>query len=221
MVLGRSKAAVFVVGLLLAGATGCGGSQFRYIANEQENLFFRVPKDWKIFRLTASDREGRPAAEPSSFERSWNLVVDGNPAADPIHIVDHAPVEPIVQAEVYVLRRDTNEGMSLSELRKIAYGGFDPVLYSPGAPPRWENVEGSFVDLSFPKGVTGTRQAINVPDPEAREDKTKFATLDVSAIHDVVNARVYILKIRCSSQCYLDRRAEIDDVMNSWTVNRT
>lgn len=221
MVWGRSKGAVMAGALLIAGVTGCGGSQFRYVANEQENLFFRVPKEWKIFRLTASDKEGRPASDPSSFERSWHLVVDGAVSADPTHILDHAPIDPVVQAEVYVLRRDTNEGMSLSELREIAYGGFDPVLFSPGTPPRWETVQGSFADLSFPKGVTGTRLAINVPDPTAPDDKTKFATLNVAAIHDAVNARVYMLKIRCSSQCYLDHRAEIDDVMNSWTVNRT
>jgi hypothetical protein len=222
--MGRARGTIVALSIVGALLAGCGGTNYRYISNTQENLFFKIPKDWTIFRLTASDKEGRPAAIPSSFERSWHLLVDANPAPDPKHVAEHAPELPIVEAQVYVLERSANDTQSLSDLRRLLYDlprGADPFLNEPGASRAWEVVTGSFRDLKFPRGLTGTRLAINVPDPTAKDDPKKFATLDAIAMHDVVNSRVYMLSVRCSAQCYLDRRSQIDDLMTSWTVNRT
>jgi hypothetical protein len=218
--MGRVRRTVIAVSILGAALASCGGSNYRYISNSQENLFFKVPKDWKVYRLTATDKEGKPTELPASVERSWHLLVDANKEPNPQHLLDHAQAAPLIEAQVYVLERSANDTMSLSGLRRLAYG-FDPVLQSEGVPPQWKLVDGSFKDLSFPKGLTGTRLAVNIPDPKASTDNSKFATLDVAAIHDTVNRRVYLLSARCQSQCYLDNRSAIDDLMNSWTVNRT
>jgi hypothetical protein len=222
--MGRARGTIVALSIVAATLAGCGGTNYRYISNTQENLFFKVPKDWTIYRLSASDKEGRPATLPSSFERSWHLLVDSNPQPDPNHVAEHAPELPIVEAQVYVLERSANDTESLSNLRRLIYKlprDADPLLNDPAASRAWELVAGSFQDLTFPKGVTGTRLAINIPDPEAKDDPKKFATLDAIAMHDVVNRRVYMLSVRCSSQCYLDHRPQIDDLMTSWTVNRT
>jgi hypothetical protein len=214
-----------VAGCVLVALLGaCGGPNYRYIANSQENLFFKVPKAWKVYQLTSSDKEGRPVPVSSSFERSWHLLIDANPQPDPKHLGDHAPELPMVEAQVYVLERSANDTESLSDLRRLVYKlprDADPLLNDPAASRAWEVVVGSLRDLRFPKGLTGTRLAINIPDPTAKDDPSKFATLDAIAMHDVLNSRVYMLSVRCSSQCYLDHRSEIDDLMNSWTVNRT
>jgi hypothetical protein len=213
----RTIVAAWVLG---AALVSCGGPNYRYIANSQENLFFKVPKAWKVYQLTSSDKEGRPAELPASVERSWHLLIDASADPKPGHLLDHAQEAPFVEAQVYVLSRGANETMSLSDLRRLAYG-FDPVLQDEGAPPQWKVVENSLKDLSFPKGVTGTRVAVNIPDPKATTDTSKTATLDVAAIHDTVNRRIYLLSTRCQSQCYVNNRSQIDDLMNSWTVNRT
>jgi hypothetical protein len=221
--MGRVRDTFIAVSLVVAALASCGGANYRYISNSQENLFFKVPKSWKVYQLTASDKDGRPEPVPSSFERSWHLLVDSNPKPDPLHVLEHAPELPIVDAQVFVLSQSASESQSLSDLRRIVYklGGADPVVNDPSASREWEAVAGSFQNLSFPKGLTGTRLAVNVPDPKAKDDPTKFATLDAIAMHDVVNRRVYMLSVRCSAQCYLDHRSQIDDLMTSWTVNRT
>jgi hypothetical protein len=222
--MGRVRGIIIAGSLLASALASCGGTNYRYISNSQENLFFKVPKSWKLYQLTASDKEGRPDPVPSSFERSWHLLVDSNPQPDPTHVVEHAPELPIVEAQVYVLTQPASETQSLSDLRRLVYKlpqGADPLLNDPSASRAWEVVTGSFHDLKFPKGLTGTRLAINIPDPTAKDDPKKFATLDAIAMHDVVNRRVYMLSVRCSSQCYLDHRSQIDDLMTSWTVNRT
>jgi hypothetical protein len=211
-------ATAVLAGALLASA--CGGSTARYISNGQENVFFKVPSKWKVFRFTATDKEGRAQAVPSTFERSWHLMIDGSTKPDPAHVRAHAADAPVVEAQVYVLSSSSNDTLSLSDLRSITFGGFDPILQDPGAGRRWEGIAGSFKDLSFPKGLTGTRVAVNIPDPEAKDDPKKFATLDAIAMHDVVNKRVYMFTVRCSAQCYLDNRTQIDDILSSWTVNR-
>jgi hypothetical protein len=218
--MGTVRRTIAVASVLGAVLVSCGGANYRYISNSQENLFFKVPKGWKVYQLTSSDKEGRPAEVPASVERSWHLLVDASADPKPDHLLDHAQEAPLIEAQVYVLTRGANDTMSLSDLRRLAYG-FDPVLQDEGAPPRWKVVENSFKDVSFPKGVTGTRVAVNIPDPKAAADASKVATLDVTAIHDTVNRRIYLLSARCQSQCYVNNRTQIDDLMNSWTVNRT
>jgi hypothetical protein len=217
---GSVATAVFV---LAASVSGCGESSSVYLSNAQENVFLKVPRTWRIFRLTASDKEGRPADLPSSAERTWHLVLDGDPAPDPAHVTEHAPTSPVFDVAVYTLSGSANDLMSTSQARRITYGlrSADPVLNDPGTPPAWEVVAGSYKPLSFPKGVSGSRLAVNVPDPDAPDDNTKWATVDAIAMHDAVSSRVYIVKARCSSQCYLDNRTQINDILESWTVNRT
>ena len=215
--LGWATAALVVA----LAATACGESKNVYVSNPQESVFFRVPKTWRIFRLTASDTEGRPETLPASVERTWHLAADSDANPDLVHLVEHGAQQPILDAGVYTLSESANDRMSLSQVRTIAFGVTDPISYDPGAPPRWEIVADSYKPLAFPKGVTGNRVAINVPDPDAPDDKTKWATIDAVTIHDPVSSRVYIFKIRCASQCYLDNRAEINEILESWTVNRT
>jgi hypothetical protein len=211
---------LFIATLVLASA--CGGSDFRYVSNATENLFFKVPKGWTQFKLTDTDKAGRPEALPAGVERAWHYGYDASSAPSPAHLSEAAPEKPVAEAVVWTLRDSANDRMSLSQARTIAFNiGADPLLQEPGAPAAWELVPiGGVPDvrLTFPKGVTGTRVAINVPSPD---DPKVFRTVDATTVLDPTNQRLYILVLSCSSQCYLDNRQVIDTIAESWTVNRS
>lgn len=199
----------------------CGGSDYRYISNAKENLFFKVPKGWKQNKLSETDAQGRAVELPSGFDRIWHYAFNADSKPDPAVLPEDA-AQPLADAQVWALGLPEHDLMSLSKIREIAFGiGADPLLFDPGAPPKWAVVamnEKSSVRLEFPKGVTGTRMAINVPN---KNDKTKFHTVDATTLVDPLQSRVYLLVQTCSAQCFLDNRKVIDAVAESWTVNRT
>jgi hypothetical protein len=215
----RSIGIAVAVAILLVS---CGGSEYRYVSNTTENLFFKVPKGWKQFKLTETDKDGRPQALPAGVDRAWHYGYDASNAPSPAHIADAAAESPVAEAVVWTLRDSANDRMSLSQARTIAFNiGADPLLQEPGAPAAWEVVPiGGVPDVrvTFPKGVTGTRVAINVP---SADNPAVFRTVDATTLLDPLNQRLYILVLSCSSQCYLDNRQVIDTVAESWTVNRS
>jgi hypothetical protein len=208
---------------LAALSTGCSTQKdYRYVTNAQENLFFRMPNAWKTFPLSATDKDGRPASLPEGITRIWHMGYDSAPEPSTQHFKEESSEYPIAKAEVWAMRPYKNDSMSISDARSLGFGGFDPYLQDAGTPPRWELVDmgGGTPDirLEFPKGVTGNRMAVNVPNTD---DPTKYHTIDVVTLFDPLEMRVYLLTQRCASQCYINNRAVIDSIAQSWTVNRS
>ena len=214
----RSIGFAVAAAILLAA---CGGSQYRYVSNTTENLYLKVPKDWKQYKLTDTDKDGRPTSMPEGALRIWHYAYDAAAGSTADNLKSDSPEQPVTDVQVWALSDGTNDQMSLSKVRSIAFGGFDPLLLDPGTPPKWEVVDfdgKSDLRLTFPKGVTGTRMAVNVPNAD---DPSKFHTVDAATLVDPTNKRFYILRTLCSAQCYLDNRKVIDTVADSWTVNRS
>ena len=206
-------ASLLVASLLVAG---CGGSNHQYISNGTENLFFRVPKDWTIFRLSQTDGDGRVPAQPSGADRTWHVLADASPAATADNArQDAMPDAPVAVAEVWKFDFSHNEQMSQTRMRSTLFGGFDPLLQDPGLPAEWEVVSAAAVN--FGKGVLGYRVVINQPTPE---DPTVFRTISGTSAFDATSSTMYLLKVLCKSECYKANQAAIDDVATSWTVNR-
>jgi hypothetical protein len=209
----------FVAAAMVLAA--CGGSQYRYVSNSTENLYLKVPKEWKQYKLTDTDKDGRATSIPEGALRVWHYAYDASAESTDLNLKTDSPEFPVTDVQVWSLSDSTNDRMSLSQVRSIAFNGFDPLLQDPGTPPKWEVVDfsgKSEVRLTFPKGVTGTRMAVNVPN---KDDPTKFHTVDAATLVDPTNKRFYILRTQCSAQCYLNNRKVIDTVAESWTVNRS
>ena len=200
---------------VLGALSACGNPDYQYISNAQESLFFRVPYEWQVYRMTEKDKEGRPAPLPAGIERSWHVVVDAAAQPTPDNVNRELPESPVIDAQVYALSSYNNDTMSQSKLREVMFG-FDPLLQDPGVPKAWEVVGAS--ELAFEGGVVGTRVVINAP---SKDDPTKFYSRSGSTMFDPATGRIYLLAVTCEAQCYLDNQRLIDDVASSWTVNRT
>jgi hypothetical protein len=215
MIAGRG--ATRAVGLLAFAAVvaACGGSSFQYVQNSSENTYFKLPSDWKLFKLTEPDKEGRPPKLPVDTQRIWHVAFDAADPPDQNHLGEAMPAAMVGDVQIYAMSSSDNDQIAQSNLRQIIFGGIDPVLQDPGTPPNWEVV--SYAPVSDVKGVVGSRVVINIP---SQDSPGKWYTLDGTELLDSASGRAYLLLMRCESQCYLNNRKAADEIATSWRVTK-
>jgi hypothetical protein len=215
MIAGRG--ATRAVGLLAFAAVvaACGGSSFQYVQNSSENTYFKLPSDWKLFKLTEPDKEGRPPKLPVDTQRIWHVAFDAADPPDQDHLGEAMPAAMVGDVQIYAMSSSDNDQIAQSNLRQIIFGGIDPVLQDPGTPAKWEVV--SYAPITSSKGIVGSRTVINVP---SEEEPGKWLTIDGSELLDPSTGRAYLLYMRCESQCYLNSRQSADEIATSWKVTK-
>jgi|SRR5215213_5218410 len=213
---GRRRGGCILGALVLAGVlASCGGNEYRFVNNSAEGAFFKVPNSWKVFPLTEQDGEGRVPKLPVDTERIWHMAFDAADDPDQAHLDLDRPTDLVGDVQIYALSSSDNDQVSQSSLRRIMFGGVDPILQDPGTPAEWEVVSYAPIDAS--DGIIGSRTVINVP---STEDPNAWVTLDGSELFDPTLGRAYLLLMRCESQCYVNERKSIDEIATSWKVTR-
>jgi hypothetical protein len=212
----RAAAATVVVSGLALGA--CGGANYEYVSNSSEQLFFKVPKGWELYRFTESDTNGRLEGLPESFEQLWRVGFDAADEPDPanVAVLDAVPPssldQPVGQARVYAVNSAAaRDGLSLSAARELAVG-FDPL----NAPDNLSNLVEivDFSGLDERNGVQGSRVVFNV-----RESAdAPWQTIDLTTMYDVGRSRLYMFTVACSASCFEQNQSSIFDVTTSWKV---
>jgi hypothetical protein len=195
--------------------TACGGGSFQYVQNSSENTYFKLPSDWKLFKLTEPDKEGRPPKLPIDTQRIWHVAFDAANPPDENHLGEAMPSAMVGDVQIYAMSSSDNDQIAQSNLRQIIFGGIDPVLQDPGTPPNWEVV--SYAPVTDVKGLVGSRVVINIP---SQDSPGQWYTLDGTELLDSANGRAYLLLMRCESQCYLNNRKAADEIATSWKVTK-
>lgn len=202
--------------LALTGVLGaCGGSGYRYVENGEAGAYFKVPEGWEVFAVDADPvPDDRPAPIGSDLvEGPWVVVFDAAPDPAIEHVDELSPTHVVGQAEVGELRPEVRDALTLADLRSLVLDGeYDPIqLYSEGNPDL-EIVR--YEDITTDDGLRGNRIILNV-----RLDEGDYVTLDQVALVDAGTERLYRLLVKCDAGCYLDNQDEIDEVVDSWTVD--
>ena len=206
-----------VVGALSVACilSACGASKYQFVNNSTEGAYFKVPTSWSVFHLTEQDQEGRAPKLPTATERIWHIGFDADHHPDQAHLDQDRPNSVVGDVQIYALSSADNDTLSQSSLRRIIFGGVDPVLQDPGTPAAWEVVSYTPVDSS--NGIIGSRTVINVP---STDDPNAWVTIDGTELIDPTLGRAYMLLMRCESQCYVNQRKSIDEIATSWKVTR-
>jgi hypothetical protein len=218
MIAGRwANRARGVLGVLALGAVvaACGGSKFQYVQNSSENTYFKLPSNWKLYKLTEPDKQGRVPKLPVGTQRIWHVAFDAAPQPDQNHLGEAMPTAMVGDVQIYAMSASDNDQIAQSNLRQIIFGGIDPILQDPGTPPNWEVV--SYTPVTDVKGVVGSRVVINIP---SQDSPGQWFTLDGTELLDSADGRAYLLLMRCESQCYLNNRKAADEIASSWKVTK-
>lgn len=195
---------------LVATAVGCADSDYTYVNGASSSTYFKVPKDWQVFRVdTTEPPQGRPEAITGDSPVAFHVVFDGAEQADVNHLLELAPAAPVGQVQVIDLDANAKDDLSLTTLRVFANGGTDP-FEEIG-----EDLEVvRYDDIATADGFRGKRLVLN-----KRIDGT-WVTIDQKALFDAGTTRLYLMQVRCASTCYLDNKPAIEQIVDSWTVRK-
>ena len=188
------------VALLVAA---CGGPDNTYVEERGSGLFLRLPNDWEVFEL----QSGSPAADLSDPAfGAWRVVIDGADTPSRAHGEDPAPAEPVGVVSVTPLRSlQTPLSLNLSSLRSLFPPGRGDALTETGI----TDIEYEEVDLGGHWGVR-LRGTVDLGGGPVR--------IAQHAFFDDDGERVHVVRVMCSVECFDSHRAEIDDVLDSFTL---
>lgn len=188
----------------------CGESSHRYIANSEEKVYLRVPRDWNRIQFSDADAD-RLEGLTSQATVVWRAGSTPAAAPEPDNVSSESP---LAFTAVYELSGQLNQQMSASLARLAASPtGFDPVLPSDDTESAQVEVL-NYQPLEF-EGINGSRIVFRLRD--SGTDPWK-AVYDVSAAYDSKRFRLYVLQVGCSASCYELNKSTISAIADSWLV---
>lgn len=194
------------------GLAGCGDNGYEYVANDDAGLYFRVPDDWAVLEVDTTDT-GRPTAIGDPIE-AWTRLLDDSPTPGPANFAAAVPAYPVGVAIVEAVPdQATRDTLDYATLRGLANGGTDPYEQSFTEGSNVQLVD--LYDVTESDSVRGQRVIFTV----AGEDGS-FVTYDQTALVNNITTEIYRLLLKCESTCYERNRGEIDDIVDSWTVEQ-
>lgn len=186
---------------------GCGAPDYRYVNNGSDNVFFKVPRDYELFRIEDAEPEGRPAPPAGTGQGPWHVVFDSAPEPSEANADAAAPEHVVGQALVIPLSAEQGDQLSTKDLRSFFLGS-DPLDLADSDP----NVEiVSFEPISF-DGYRGSRVLLNLKQGDT------WTTYDQTSFLDADATRAFLFDVRCESTCFEDNRDAIRQIVNSWQV---
>ena len=213
----RDRAVVggLVLGVLAGGAglTGCGGSGYQFVENEDLGVYAKLPDDWAIYdeedlvttgvddELTAEEIERLTAG-------TWYRGFDSRD--DPSVQFDPTGDAPSGFVRVRQLTPSLREQANLTLLRMLPTEGLIPISVTE-ATPGVQVVTDEPVE--FDGGYHGVHTVVALDQGEA------VAMLDQTVLLDSTSSTAYMFMVGCDRECYLDTHGdEIEDLVASWTI---
>ena len=205
-----------VVGALAISSAACSSSGFTYVKNTGEGAYFKVPDDWKLYKLDPNalpDDRPFPAGADQATGGPWRIVFDADQKPDVTHFEEDIPQAVVGQAEISPIGESVRDQVSNVDLRALALDGAnDPIaLYQQGSPDI-EIVK--YEALTTHDGLRGNRIVLN------KLINGSYVTIDQIALVDPGTTTLYRFLVKCSSKCYLQHRSEIDAVVDSWQIRK-
>jgi hypothetical protein len=200
--------------LLGAAVSGCGAPQYTYIANSSANTYFKVPYGWH--QINPSDLANEYKAVTGTASSAWMVAYEpgANPTAN--DFLSFGTDRPFVFAEIGQLTSTGSE--------ELSYDSLQDLFGLPVSSEARQDVPSTFPLTDFQQlrdqvltpgnqGVHGVRETFDYTDPGVATD-----TFDEVALTNADQTEVYLLVIHCTTACYSNDQAEINDVMTSFTI---
>jgi hypothetical protein len=200
---------------LAALLAACGAPSYTYVKNSADNTYFKVPTSWRPVDQQALAKALGAEESAGGESGAWMVAYDAAENPSPSHLIEPDTEEPIVYASVRRLPPQARGQVSFDTLR-------DLLLPVTSAARAGQNPQTSvFTDfrlveesvLTPGNGIRGVHAVFHYRvqgGPPQTFDQTSYVNDDAS--------KVYVLLVRCSAECYEQRRDEIQDVVSSFTV---
>lgn len=195
-----------VVALALFAA--CGGSDYEYVSNRAERVFFKVPDSWVVFDSDELLEE--------ELIGGWLRGFSGGDRAEPGQVFVSDAAIPRGYAYVLPLSAEERDTMSFATLRSTNFGTdadgvpIDPLAFVTANP------DGPITVLDYDELDQGHARGIHI---RVRiEQEGSVALIDQTVMVDAGTSRRYLLTLGCRLACWDAHERELEGVVASWTV---
>lgn len=210
MVGGSLRRLTVALPLAAAGALivdACSHSDVTYVSNRDAGVFLKVPDSWGTFPLLDGN------VNPSAGEApgTWRVLFHGGKPPSRSAIEESLPTEPVGYVEVAPtsIVGDAGSIATYTGLRSMLFA--DDPLEVAKFDDAVEIVQYEEVELD--NGYWGSRLTMRyAPTDDNDQTVTQLAFLDGNF------ERMYLLRVFCTTVCYEEHHAEIDAVIDSWTL---
>ena len=200
--------------LFAAVAGGCGEGRYRYISSSADKTYLRVPSDWRVFHedeVLRADDTLSPQQARAVKAQQWVVAFDAAPEPALAHVTVPGR-HPAGWVKVFPLDDQSHDNVSLKALRAHLFDGVDPLEAELSGDGNVEVL--AHDDLTRPGGLRGTHLVVNLRGAKGQE----YVTTTYLALTDNATRRLYLLYIGCRASCYEQHKAEIEGIVDSWTV---
>jgi hypothetical protein len=210
-------ALLVVMGLAMAGLSGCGAPAYTYVADSASSTYYKVPTNWHAISQSSLD-QALTSGGSATTSGVWVAGYDAGRSPSANNVLSYSPTNPVVFSEVIPLSQDASNGLSYDELRDFVL----PVSttgrqsYMASGSTQFSGFSQSRDDIiSAHNGVHGVRETFKYTVSGVTD------TFDEVALTNADQTVVYFLMTHCTSSCYANHEADINTVMSSFTVGST
>ena len=229
-----------VTGAVLAA---CGAPGHEYVRNTDLRAAFKIPTAWNVFseELVLGLPEGPRADTPDPIK--WFVGIDGHPEPSATHVLDpsdlaadHPKGFALIQELSFVEHDDANLNMLrnfMFPVDQLVQDDSDARILAYDDTVRRDEIHGIHLEFQFREAALAqvTGGGGGQGGQEAQGDLQEllqgqgaavlspaFVQVSQTALLDANADRLYVMLVLCSAECYARNRADIQSVVDSWTV---
>jgi len=205
---------LLVLGVVVQAA--CGAPEYSYVTNSEDRTYLRIPASWNA--LDSKELGLAFGLDPTLDEDQgiWLAGYDADASPSTAHLVGPHAAAPAVFVGVRDVPPPARGQISFDVMRD---------LFRPVSPAARQRVAASLVSpfsgfvliadevVTTGEGLRGVHSIYRYRiqgGPTQVFDQTVYVNDDAS--------KLYMFFVRCSTECYEERRQEIESVVSSFTV---
>jgi hypothetical protein len=218
--LGRSRAFLLLSVAALMALLGCGAPEYTYVTNSEDRTYVKLPASWRpIDKRALDDAIGLDPALSDEERGLWFEAYDADPTPSPMHLFGPSAQAPAAFVSVQQIPESARGQFSLDRLRDLFYPVSESARQAAETDPTADLTDFALISdevLTPGNGLRGVHSVFRY-----RMGDSPLQVIDQTAYLNDDASKLYMFFVRCSTECYEQRRQEIGNVVSSFTVRES
>jgi hypothetical protein len=211
-------AGIIATALVLAGVTGCGAPPYTYATDKADQAYFRVPSGWhqiNAHQLSQAQQLvlGTSYAGNPGGQLIWSAAF--TPATRPaVGALLFSARDPVAYASVQSLKPKLRGALSFNQMRDLLF------FVTPQSRQAAQAAGRKLSPLAVIHSTTiTTNDGIRgINELYALSINGMPYAFDQTVLTNSATTKLYLLLVQCDQSCFLAHKAQIQAVVNSFTV---
>ena len=218
--LGRTGALLLLSVVALVALLGCGAPEYTYVTNSEDRTYLKLPASWRpIDKRALDDAIGLDPALSDEERGLWFEAYDADPTPSPMHLFGPSAQAPAAFVSVQQIPESARGQFSLDRLRDLFYPVSETAREAIETDPTTDLTDFALISdevLTPGNGLRGVHSVFRY-----RMGDSPLQVIDQTAYLNDDASKLYMFFVRCSTECYEQRRQEIGNVVSSFTVRES